>query len=97
MNKADLITHVASEAGLTKAQAERAINSFTGAVTSSLSKGESVILIGFGTFSVSERAARTGRNPQTGAALKIPAKKLPKFSAGKALKEAVDKPKKKKK
>lgn len=95
MNKADLISHVAQEAGLTKAQAENAINSFTGAITSSLSGGDSVTLIGFGTFSVAERSARTGRNPQTGAPLKIAAKKLPKFSAGKALKEAVDKPKKK--
>lgn len=95
MNKADLIAKVAEEAGLTKVQAENAINSFTGAISKSLSGGESVTLIGFGTFSVSDRAARTGRNPQTGAALKIAAKKLPKFTAGKALKEAVDKPKKK--
>lgn len=95
MNKADLITHVAEETGLTKALAEYAINSFTGAISQSLSNGEPVTLVGFGTFSVAERAARTGRNPQTGAALKIAAKKLPKFSAGKALKEMVDKPKKK--
>jgi len=95
MNKADLIAKVAEEAALTKVQAENAINSFTGAISKSLSEGESVTLIGFGTFSVSERAARTGRNPQTGAALKIAAKKLPKFAAGKALKESVDKPKKK--
>lgn len=95
MNKADLINHVATEAGLTKAQAENAINSFTGAISGSLANGEPVTLIGFGTFSVAERAARTGRNPQTGAPLKIAAKKLPKFSAGKALKELVDKPKKK--
>ena len=97
MNKADLIAHVAEGSGITKAQAENAINSFTGAVTQTLSSGESVTLIGFGTFSVAERAARTGRNPQTGAALKIAAKKLPKFTAGKSLKEAVDRPKKKKK
>lgn len=95
MNKADLITQVAEETGLTKALAEHAINSFTGAISHSLSNGEPVTLVGFGTFSVAERAARTGRNPQTGAALKIAAKKLPKFSAGKALKEMVDKPKKK--
>ncbi|OJV55350.1 MAG: DNA-binding protein [Bacteroidetes bacterium 43-16] len=92
MNKADLISHVAEEAGLTKVQAEKAINSFTGAVSNSLASGEPVTLVGFGTFSVSERSARTGRNPQTGAALKIAARKLPKFSAGKALKETVDKP-----
>lgn len=97
MNKADLIAQVAEEAGLTKVQAENAINSFTGAITNSLSDGESVTLIGFGTFSVSDRPARTGRNPQTGAELKIAAKKVPKFSAGKALKDSVDKPAKKKK
>lgn len=97
MNKADLINHIAGETGLTKSQAESAINSFTGAVSKSLSNGEPVTLIGFGTFSVAERSARTGRNPQTGATLKIAAKKLPKFSAGKALKDVVHKPAKKKK
>lgn len=97
MNKSDLIRHVSEASGITLAQAESAVNGFTGAVSQSLSKGESVTLVGFGTFSVSERSARTGRNPQTGEALKIAAKKLPKFSAGKALKEAVDKSKKKKK
>ncbi len=97
MNKADLINHIAGETGLTKSQAESAVNSFTGAVSKSLSQGEPVTLIGFGTFSVTERSARTGRNPQTGAALKIAAKTLPKFSAGKALKDAVHKPGKKKK
>ena len=97
MNKADLINKVAEEAGLTKAQAEKAINSFTGAVSKSLSSGEAVMLIGFGTFSVSERSARTVRNPQTGAPMKVAAKKVPKFVAGKALKESVDKPAKKKK
>jgi len=95
MNRSDLINHVAENAALTKVQAEHAINSFTGAISKSLANGEPVTLVGFGTFSVAERAARNGRNPQTGAALKIAAKKLPKFSAGKALKEAVDKPKKK--
>ena len=97
MNKADLINHIAGETGLTKSQAESAINSFTGAVSKSLSNGEPVTLIGFGTFSVAERSARTGRNPQTGATLKIAPKKLPKVSAGKALKDVVDKPAKKKK
>lgn len=95
MNKADLIKHVATECGISQAIAEQAINSFTGAVSHSLANGEPVTLIGFGTFGISERSARTGRNPQTGETLKIAAKKLPKFSAGKALKEAVDKPKKK--
>lgn len=97
MNKSELISHVAGETGLTKAQAEQAINSVTGAVTQTLAAGESLTLVGFGTFSISERAARTGRNPQTGEALKIAAKKLPKFSAGKALKDAVNAPKKGKK
>lgn len=97
MNKADLIKHIASEAGITQAQAEKAVNSFTGAVSTSLSQGEAVTLIGFGTFGISDRAARNGRNPQTGATIKIAAKKLPKFTAGKALKEAVDSPKKGKK
>ncbi|OJU74907.1 MAG: hypothetical protein BGO09_06935 [Bacteroidetes bacterium 47-18] len=97
MNKAELIAHVAGDTGLTKAQAEQAINSVTGAITNTLASGDAVTLIGFGTFSVSERSARTGRNPQTGEALKIAAKKLPKFSAGKALKEAVAVPKKGKK
>lgn len=97
MNKADLIAQVAEEAGLTKVQAENAINSFTGAVSQSLADGDAVTLVGFGTFSVSERAARTGRNPQTGATLKIAARRVPKFTAGKALKESVDKPAKKKK
>lgn len=97
MNKTELISHIAAETGLTKAQAESAVNSFTGAVSKSLSNGEAVTLIGFGTFSVTERSARTGRNPQTGAELKIEAKTLPKFTAGKALKDAVHKPSKKKK
>lgn len=97
MNKSELIAHVAGETGLTKSLAEQALNSITGAVTTALAAGEAVTLIGFGTFSVSERSARTGRNPQTGETLKIAAKKLPKFSAGKGLKEAVDAPKKGKK
>lgn len=95
MNKADLIDQIVADAGLTKAQAESAINSFTAAVTKSLCIGEPVMLVGFGTFSVSERASRIGRNPQTGAVLKIAAKTLPKFSAGKTLKEAISKTTKK--
>lgn len=97
MNKADLIAQVAEETGLSKALAENAINSFTGAVSQSLAEGDAVTLIGFGTFSVIERSARNGRNPQTGATIKIAAKRVPKFTAGKALKESVDKPAKKKK
>ena len=89
MNKADLVKHIAGVAGITQAQAELAISGFTGAVSESLKNNEPVTLIGFGTFGISERAERTGRNPQTGEALKISAKKLPKFTAGKALKEAV--------
>lgn len=92
MNKSDLIKHIAGEAGISQSQAEKALNGFTGAVSQSLAAGQPVSLIGFGTFGISDRAARTGRNPQTGEPLKIAAKKLPKFSAGKALKEAVDKP-----
>lgn len=89
MNKSDLIKHVSSETGISQAQAEKAINSFMSCVTQSLSTGETVTLIGFGSFSVTDRAARNGRHPQTGEILKIAAKKIPKFSAGKALKEAV--------
>jgi len=96
MNKADLIGKIAEEVGITKSQAEKAINSFTGAVSGSLKKGEPVVLIGFGTFSVSQRSARTGRHPQTGVTLKIKAKKVPKFSPGKTLKEVVAKAKLKK-
>jgi len=90
MNKQELIAAVAAEANLTKAEANKAIDAFTEAVTQALKKGDSVGLIGFGTFKVSQRAARTGRNPQTGKELKIAARKAPGFSAGKALKDAVN-------
>lgn len=93
MNKGDLINHIAQDAELTKAQAEKAINSFTNAISATLKKGENVTLVGFGTFSVSERSARKGRNPQTGEVLKIKAKKSAKFKAGKALNEIVAKAK----
>lgn len=93
MNKADIIDKLAKDAGITKTQAEKALNSFTGTVSGSLKKGESVTLIGFGTFSVSQRAARNGRNPQTGETIKIKAKKLAKFKPGKALSETVAKAK----
>lgn len=83
MNKAELIDKVAKDAGITKTQANEALDSFTGAVTAALKKGDRVTLVGFGTFSVSERAARNGRNPQTGEVIKIKARKVPKFKAGK--------------
>jgi len=83
MNKAELIERIGAEAKITKVQANAAIDAFTEAVVDTLKKGDKVTLIGFGTFSVTARAARTGRNPQTGAALKIKAHKVPKFKAGK--------------
>jgi len=89
MTKADLIEKIAKEAKVTKAAADKAIDSFVDGVTKALKKGDRVALIGFGTFSVSHRKARKGRNPQTGKEIKIPARKAPKFSAGAALKKAV--------
>jgi DNA-binding protein HU-beta len=89
MNKGALITQIANDAGLTKADSEKAVNSLLQAVGSALKKGESVTLVGFGSFSVSKRAARKGRNPQTGATITIPAKKVVKFKAGKGLSESV--------
>lgn len=83
MNKAELIDVIAKDAGLTKTQANEAIDSFTSAVIGALKKGDRVTLVGFGTFSVSERSARSGRNPKTGEVIKIKAKKVPKFKAGK--------------
>jgi DNA-binding protein HU-beta len=83
MNKAELIDKIAKDAGVTKVQANDALDSFTNSVVASLKKGDRVTLVGFGTFSVSERAARNGRNPQTGAVIKIKARKVPKFKAGK--------------
>lgn len=89
MNKQELVAAVAAEAGLTKVDSEKAVNAFVKSVTAELKKGKSVQLIGFGTFSVGKRSARTGRNPQTGKEIKIAAKKVAKFKAGKALSEAV--------
>ena len=89
MNKAELIDHVAASAGLSKAAAGAAVEAVVSGVTGALSKGDSVSLVGFGTFSVSDRAARTARNPRTGATINVPASKAPKFKAGKALKDAV--------
>ena len=83
MNKAELIDKISKDAGITKSQANEALDSFTNAVVTTLKKGDRVTLVGFGTFSVSERAARNGRNPQTGAVIKIKARKVPKFKAGK--------------
>ncbi len=83
MNKGDLINKVATEAGLSKAQAGKALDSVINTVQKSLKKGDKVTLVGFGTWSVAKRSARVGRNPQTGAAIKIPAKKVVKFKAGK--------------
>ena len=85
MNKNDLIGVVADGAGITKAQAGEAVDAVFNAITKSLKKGDEVRLVGFGTFSVSKRAARNGRNPQTGATIKIKAKKVAKFKAGKEL------------
>ena len=89
MTKAELIDVVAAGAEISKAAAAKAIDSFTGAITKSLKKGKKVTLVGFGTFSVSKRKARKGRNPRTGETIKIAASKNPKFSAGKALKQAI--------
>ena len=90
MNKSELIDQIAKAAGISKAAAGRSLDATTAAVTKALKKGDLVTLIGFGTFAVSQRAARTGRNPQTGKELKIPARKAPAFRAGKALKDALN-------
>ncbi|PLX91084.1 MAG: DNA-binding protein HU [Desulfuromonas sp.] len=90
MTKADLVNAMAEKAGLSKADAEGALKAFAEAVTDALKAGEKVALVGFGTFSVGERAARTGQNPQTGEKIQIAAAKVPKFKAGKALKDAVN-------
>ena len=90
MNKTELIAAVAEKAELSKKDAEKAVKAFTDAVSEELVKGGKVQLVGFGTFEVSERAAREGRNPQTGETMKIEASKAPKFKAGKALKDMVN-------
>src|SRR5215208_3073913 len=89
MTKEELIAKMAASAGITKVAAGTALQAFTGAVTSSLKKGQRVSLVNFGTFTLSRRKARMGRNPRTGESLKIPAAKVPKFSAGKELRSAV--------
>ncbi len=88
MNKSELIDAIAASADLSKASAGRALDAVVDAVTGALKSGDSVSLVGFGTFSVKERAARSGRNPQTGATIQIAAAKVPSFKAGKALKDA---------
>lgn len=90
MSKQELVNYVADSTGLSKKDAEAALSSFVDGVKSALKKGDSVTLVGFGTFSVSHRGARTGRNPQTGATIQISARKVPVFKAGKGLKETVN-------
>ena len=89
MNKADLVGAMSTEAKITKADAQRALDAFLTVTSKSLKKGEKVTLVGFGTFSVAKRAARTGRNPQTGKEIKIAAKKVAKFKAGSELAQKV--------
>jgi DNA-binding protein HU-beta len=89
MTKADLIARIAKDAKISKKAGEDALNSFVKAVKENLKKGQTLALVGFGTFSLGKRAARMGRNPQTGAPIKIKAAKVPKFRAGKALRDAV--------
>ena len=91
MNKQELIAQIAEQAGLTKTDAAKALNAITDSITQSLKKGDPVTLIGFGTFGSGKRAARVGRNPKTGEAIKIAAAKTVKFTAGKAFKDAVNK------
>ena len=90
MNKAELVAAMAENAGLSKKDSEKALAAFVSVVTDELKKGEKVQLVGFGTFEVSNRPARTGRNPQTKKTITIPASKAPKFKAGKALKDTVN-------
>ncbi|MBR5598526.1 MAG: HU family DNA-binding protein [Alphaproteobacteria bacterium] len=90
MNKNELIASIASEAGLTKADAGKALDAFISSITTALKSGDEVRLVGFGTFAVSNRAATTGRNPRTGETIKIEARKQPKFKAGKTLQDAVN-------
>lgn len=91
MNKAELISQIAADAELSKADAARALDAFVDAVTKSLKKKKPVVIVGFGSFDIAKRKARTGRNPQTGETIKIKASIAPKFKAGKSLKDAVNK------
>ena len=90
MNKSELIDAIAASADIPKAAAGRALDATVDAITNALKEGDQVVLVGFGTFAVKERAARTGRNPQTGQPIEIPAAKIPTFKPGKALKDAVN-------
>ncbi|BAP88563.1 nucleoid protein Hbs [Burkholderiales bacterium GJ-E10] len=90
MNKTELIEHIARQADISKAAAGRALDALLGGIRTSLKKGNAVTLVGFGTFAVTKRAARTGRNPRTNEPIKIKAAKVPKFRAGKALKDALN-------
>ena len=90
MNKTELIDHIAKQADISKAAAGRALEAIVGGIRTSLRKGNSVTLVGFGTFTVGKRAARTGRNPRTGDSIKIKAAKVPKFRPGKALKDSLN-------
>ncbi len=90
MNKSELVDAIASGADISKASAGRALDTMVDTITESLKKGDPVALVGFGTFSVKDRAARQGRNPQTGATIQIPAARVPGFKAGKGLKDAVN-------
>jgi nucleoid DNA-binding protein len=89
MNKQDVVTKIAKDTGITKTAAAAAVDSIIDGITRSLKKGDTVSFVGFGTFKVSNRKARTARNPQTGDPIKIPKRRVPRFSAGKALKQAV--------
>lgn len=89
MNKTELVAAIVAKTGLTKKDAEKAVVAFTDVIAETLKKGDKVALVGFGTFEARKRAARTGKNPQTGAAVKIPATTVPAFKAGKALKDIV--------
>ena len=91
MTKAEIIAKIAEDAGITKSAADAALNSFISSVIKTVKKGNKFSIVGFGTFSRTNRKARTGRNPQTGEAIKIKASKAPKFTAGKAFKDAVNK------
>jgi len=90
VNKAEMIEHIAQAAEISKSAAERAVDAMVAAIKSSLKKGDMVTLVGFGSFYVSDRAARTGRNPRTGEEVKIAAARVPKFRSGKALKDAIN-------
>jgi nucleoid DNA-binding protein len=89
MNKQEIVTKIAKDAGITKTSAAAAVDSLIDGITRSLKKGDAVSFVGFGTFKTANRKARTARNPQTGEAIKIPKRRVPRFSAGKALKQAV--------